>query len=174
MNRGFSILKSWPSLFGLLALASLTVIGTACGGASPTPTPEPIRLTTPIADPTATPGPKLTTSDGQVTAIELNMSANGSPQQGTATFTRLDDGVRLKIRLEPAVRSQIVSLRYGTCEAPTGFKDTLQHVIGGYMTQDIRDLGMEELTSTGMTLVVSVDSLSYNSIAACAELPLIN
>jgi hypothetical protein len=159
------------TFFGLLVLTCIAGVGIACGGASPTPTPASIPLTTPAPNPTATPEAAITSTDDQLMEIQLNLAAKGSPQQGTAVITRLGDSVKVRIRLEPAVKAQMVTLRYGTCQEPTGFKDTLRPVIGGVMTQDIRDLGMEELTTTGLTLVVSVDDTNYNSIAACAELP---
>jgi hypothetical protein len=149
-------------------------IGISCSGSSPTPTPKSIRLTTPVAESTATPKAVINSTDGQINEIQLNLAAHGSPQHGTATFARFGDGVKVTIRLQPAVRTQMVTLRYGTCSAPTGFKDTLNEVIGGYMTQEIHDLGMQELVSTGLTLVVSVDGSNYNSVAGCAELPRIN
>jgi hypothetical protein len=173
INRDSSILRATTRLSALLFLGCTIVFAIACSSSSPTPTPESIPLKTPEANPTATPAAVINRTEGQINEIQLNLTANGSPQHGTATFTRLGDGVKLTIRLQPAVRAQIVTLRYGTCTALTGFKDTLKQVIGGYMTQEIHDLGMQELTSTGLTLVVSVDGSNYNSIAGCAELPLV-
>ncbi len=156
--------------FLFIALAAGLV--TACsGGDSATATPTGIQRTDPVPNPTATPEPVVTTFEGKVQQFEVNLAINGSPQQGTAVFTRVNDYVRIEIRLSPGAPAQTVTLRRGRCPNPVGFEETLNLAIGGVMRQEIRNMPFDDLLSGDHTLVVSVNDDEFNTLAACADLP---
>lgn len=152
-------------------LAGLAGALVACSGTSASTVSPGIVLTTPVADPTATPTPVITKIDGQVVAFEVNLALNGSPQQGTATFTRQGDTSRVVVRLRPGAPVQGVTLRRGTCSAPEGFEESLDAAIGGVLRQNFRKMSFDELLKGGLTLVVTTDANSFQSVAACADLP---
>ncbi len=153
-------------LVGLVIAVSI-----GCSGGSATPVPDGVVLTTPVPNPTSTPEPIITSFEGDVQQFEVNLAINGSPQQGNAVFTRRGDTSHVEIRLSPGVPAQTVTLRRGQCPSPEGFEDSLDDAIGGILRQELRDYSMEDLTAGDLTLVVSVDDNSFNSFAACADLP---
>ena len=156
---------------------SLLVAGamTACsGGDSSTPTPAGIVLTDPISNPTATPEAIVTSFDGEVREFEVNLAINGSPQQGTAVFTKVNDYPSIEIKLKPGAAAQQATLRRGSCPQPEGFVESLDLVIGGIMRQELRKMPFEDLLEGNMTLVISTDDESFNSFAACADLPTVD
>lgn len=153
-------------LFGVLVSAV-----SACSGSSSTPTPSGIVRTTPIANPTATPQPVITLSEGVVQQFEVNLAINGSPQQGKAVFTRRGGISHLEVRLSPGAPAQMVTIRRGQCPMPEGFEESLELAIGGILRQEIRQYSIEDLMQKELTLVISTDDDNFNSLAACADLP---
>ena len=156
----------------LLLLSVVMATVAACSGSAGAPTPpSAILLTTPVANPTVTPVAIVTRSEGKVVQVEVNLAANGSPQQGTALFTR-DGGVtNLEIRLNPGVRAQTVDLRRGVCPSPEMFVENLGLVIGGVMKKQLRGVSFDDVTAGGLAIIVNVENRSFEPIAACGELP---
>ncbi len=159
-----------PVWIFLLLVLSLAAVACSSGSGS-APTPTGIVLTTPVPNPTATPEAIVTSFEGVVQEFEVNMAMNGSPQQGTAVFTRKNDFAEIEIRLSPGGPAQTVTLRRGTCPNPEGFEESLELVIGGIMRQELRNVPFDDLVSGDRTLVVNPDTDSFNLIAACADLP---
>ena len=162
---------SKSSLVAAVLLGVLSGIVVACTGSSSTPTPSGIVLTTPVADPTATPGALVTSFDGVVQQFEVNLSINGSPQEGTAVFSRRGGISHVELHLSPGAPAQMVTIRRGECPLPEGFEESLELAIGGVLRQDIRQYTLDDLMAGGLTLVVSTDDDNFNSFAACADLP---
>ena len=119
--------------FIVALLACFGVAAMACSGGSSVPTPVGIVLTDPVPNPTATPQPIVTSFEGEVQEFEVNLAVNGSPQEGTAVFTRVNDFARIEVRLVPGGPAQTVTLRRGVCPNPEGFEESLDLVIGGIM-----------------------------------------
>lgn len=159
----------------LLLLTAFAAIAGACSSSKPPTPPADIVLTTPVANPTATPGPKLsTTTDGNVIEFEVHLSSNGSPQTGTAVFTRDGAFSKVFIRLSPSVRLQSASLLRGQCPAPGSFAEALGDVIGGVLRQDVEGVLFEDLLAGDMALVINPADRSSRTITACADLPTVN
>lgn len=158
-------------LLSLVFFGVLFSLSFACSGSSSSPTPSGVVLTTPVADPTATPLPVVTYTDDVLERIEVNLALNGSPQQGTAVFTRRGGVSHVEVRLSPGAPAQMVTLRRGQCPNPEGFEESLELAIGGILRQEIRDYTIEDLVDSGLTLVVSTDDDNFNSFAACGDLP---
>lgn len=155
----------------LLSAVVAAVTGAACSSASAPAPPSGIVLGTPVPDPTATPQAVVTSFEGRVMEFEVNLAANGSPQQGTAVFTRQGAATGIEVRLQPGVRAQLVTLRRGRCPFPEGFVQTLDVVIGGVMRQTLRNRGFDDLLAGDLTLAISKDDDTFQSIAACGDLP---
>jgi hypothetical protein len=155
--------------------AAFAVVAGACSSSKPpTPTAD-IVLTTPVVYPTATPGPILTTTaEGDVTEFEVHLSSNGSPQTGTAVFTRDGAFSKLFVRLTPSVRLQSASLLHGKCPAPDRFEEALGDVIGGVLRRDIEDILFEDLLTGELALVINPGDRTSRTITACADLPTVN
>ncbi len=128
-------------------------------------------LTDPVPNPTATPQPIVTSFEGEVQEFEVHLSINGSPQTGTAVFTRKNDFTEVEIRLSPGVAAQTVTVRRGMCPNPEGFEESLDLAIGGILRREVRDLPFDDLLVGDRTLVVNTDDDSFNTFAACADLP---
>lgn len=158
-------------LYALVLVAALTAATVACSGNSAPSAPAGIVLVDPVAEPSATPEAVVTSFEGKVQEFEVNLASNGSPQLGTAVFTRKNDYANVAIRLRPGVAAQSVTLRRGTCPNPEGFLRTLNLAVGGVMRQEMRDMPFEDLLKGNMTLVVNTDDESFNEFAACADLP---
>lgn len=158
-------------LFAIVLFASIAASAVACSGADPTPTPGGVILTTPLPNPTATPEPVVTSENGVVQKFEVNLALNGSPQQGTAVFTRKNDFFDVEIKMRPGVRAQVAVLRRGKCPDATGFVHEMDLLIGGIMRQEVRDLSFDDLLKGNLTLVVSTNDRGFTTLAACGELP---
>lgn len=158
-------------LFVILMLAVLATAAVACSGKSTTPAQTSIVLTDPVANPTATPQPIVTSFEGEVQEFEVNLAVNGSPQAGTAVFTRKNDFAHVEIKLRPGVAAQTVTLRHGVCPSPEGFVESFNLAIGGILRQEMRDVPFDDLLVGGLTLVVNTSDNAFNEYAACADLP---
>lgn len=159
-------------LFAFLFVGA--VIACSGGDSAAPPLRSGIVLTDPVANPTATPEAIVTSFDGEVREFEVNLAINGSPQQGTAVFTKVNDYPSIEIKLKPGVAAQQATLRHGTCPQPEGFVESLNLVIGGIMRQELRRMPFDDLLEGNMTLVISTDDDSFNEFAACADLPAVD
>jgi len=65
-------------------------------------------------------------------------------------------------------------LRRGTCENITGYVRDLDPLIGGVSSQEIRDMGISALIEGDMVLVIGRGATSFNDVAACADMPVID
>ncbi len=160
-----------PSALAVALFAVLGVAAAACSGGGSSPTPTGIELTDPVPNPTATPVAIVTSFEGEVREFEINMAANGSPQQGTAVFTRRNDFAHIEVKVIPGGPAQSVTLRRGTCPNPEGFVESLDLMIGGIMRQELRDMPFDDLLAGDLTLVVNPNTSSFNVITACGDLP---
>lgn len=158
-------------LTAFLLVGMLVAAAFGCSSGSATPTPVGVVMSSPVANPTATPQAIVTSFEGQVREFEINLASNGSLQQGTAVFTRRNDIAHVEIILRPGAGVQQATLRRGTCLNPEGFEDTLELIVGGILRQELRDIPFDELLEGNWTLVVNPDVRSYNEIAACGDLP---
>lgn len=158
-------------LTAILLIGMLVAAALGCSSVSATPTPVGVVMSSPVANPTATPQAIVTSFEGQVREFEVNLAYNGSPQRGAAVFTRRNDFAHIEIILRPGGGAQQATLRRGTCLNLEGFEDTLEPIIGGILRQELRDVPFDDLLEGNWTLVVNPDVRSYNVIAACAELP---
>lgn len=161
-------------IFSISILAIVAMALMSCSDESPTPTPASLGTVEVSANPTETPEPEIVIADDGGIQFVLNMAQNGSPQTGTATFTQIGTTIDLRVRLSPSVPVQMMVLRRGTCENITGYVRDLDPVIGGVSTQEIRDMGISAVTQGDMVLVVGRGATSFNDVAACADLPVID
>lgn len=158
--------------FSLLAIAAMAFA--SCSDESPTPTPASLGTVEVSANPTQTPEPEIVIADDGGIQFVLNMARNGSPQTGTATFTQLGSSIDLRVRLSPSAPVQMMVLRRGTCENITGYVRDLDPLIGGVSSQEIRDMGISALIEGDMVLVIGRGATSFNDVAACADMPVID
>ncbi len=158
-------------LLTVLLLTAFAGAAAACSSGGGTPTPVAVVLTSPVANPTATPEAMVTTVEGEITAFEVNLSKNGSPQQGTAVFSRKGELTHVEIKVRPGVPAQSVTLRRGLCPAPVGFVEELDTAIGGVMRQEIRSLGWDELLMGGLAIVLSTGKNNQSIFSVCTEMP---
>ena len=156
-----------------VALIALTTLAlAACSGADPTPTPRTVPTTEPVADPTPTPTAQVVTLDGSSNRqLTVHLSANGSAQTGTAVFTEVTGGFDLRVNVDNSVPVQMLSLRRGECPDAGGFERSLDPLVGGVSSQQVRGYTFDTLTRGGITLMVSGRSNSLLPVAACADIP---
>lgn len=102
-----------PALFLIAPLALA-----ACGGTTPPADAPPAATETPAAAPAPAPAPATTLS---VRSIEVPLAAKSdSKLSGTATFTEVDGGVKVKVQVAGAPTGKIATHVHekGDCSAP--------------------------------------------------------
>ena len=157
-----------PLLVAMMGAAALIAACTA----SARPTTGPLPTVERAANPTATPTMTLIEGDDGAVQMKLHMSQDGRQQVGTLTLTQLGLATEMLITLSPAgAVGQPVTLRRGTCEAPSGFVRDLDAVVGGVMRQTFDDMPIGRFAMGDLTVIVAPGYGSLGAVAACGEIP---